>query len=144
VIPVKEDEPIAGWYGVSETGRLLNLAAGNNQLDALSREVEQVLQKQPTWNGGRVLLALIQARRGKAAEVRPLVETLLEEKKNPMPLATRALLGQELEKSDALRELAVRVYEGGLELALANPTVDLGGPGEVSGTPSGLGRAMQR
>src|SRR5262249_11840373 len=42
---------------------------------------------------------------------------LLDDKKNPVPLEAGWLIGQELENHGPMQELALRIYEGGLQQA---------------------------
>jgi tetratricopeptide (TPR) repeat protein len=131
IIPRETDTRIDAWAGLDQIiswdgngrvttvlSRLLDTAARQNKVEALTREVEAGLKQLPEWSGGKVLLAALQLRRGKPDEARKLVLGLLEDKKDPMPMTPRWVLAQELDGYAAQQDLAFRLLEGAVEEAL--------------------------
>src|SRR5262249_43333946 len=111
------------WWGVSGSVdyyypaggalafQLLEAASRQKKLDALSKEVRQLLPTRPGWRGGKALLALLQVRQGKTGESRQALRELLRDKKNPIPAHVCTTIGMEVEKEDSLQDLAVTLYE---------------------------------
>lgn len=128
VIPSATETQIDNWNAISQimswngdgkvTGvvtRLLDAGSRQNKLDALGKDVDQAMQKFPEWSGGKALQALLLAKRGQVDPAKKLMQEILDDKKNPMPLQARYIVGQELENYAALQDLAMKVYEGGLK-----------------------------
>ncbi len=130
VIP-KGDDPVEPWRACDDvisyggdgrvTGvvtRLLEAARKQNRLTPLTREIEQMVAKRPEWSGGKALLAVLNLQRGKTAEARRMWRELLDDKKTPMPMWPRFILGQEIEEYESMRDLALETYEGAIEETL--------------------------
>ena len=120
-------KPVAdGWAGINDVnswaadGTVTNPAtqlieASNRQGkgDALAAEVEEAVRRSPDWTGGKALLAILKARRGKVDEARAELEPLLKPGV-PIPMYARMVIGQELDKVDSLRDLALKVLEAAM------------------------------
>jgi hypothetical protein len=127
IIPAPGAGGVERWAGVDQirswsdgghvdgpVERLIGAAAKQNKLDALEREVAESLGRTPDWSGGRALLAMIEARRGKLDEAARDVKYLLASDapdKQPIPHATRLFLAQELEGRQELQPLVLTLYE---------------------------------
>jgi hypothetical protein len=136
VIPGEAEKHIDPWavanqtvYGPGADGRftgvltrLLEVATRQNQLETLTRDVEQALRRFPEWKSGLVLRAVLQARHGQFPAARQSVQQLLEDDKDPLTLSARWSLGQELENYGRLQELVVRLYDGAVQDALVAPS----------------------
>src|SRR5262249_16940737 len=79
--------------------------------------IEAALKKFPEWNGGKSILALLHVRSGRTDEAKKLLQELVDDKKSPMPMQARWVVGQELENYAAMVPLALTIYEGSLKEA---------------------------
>jgi tetratricopeptide (TPR) repeat protein len=124
LIPGPASGPVATWLGFDQmiswgsdgrvttvVSRVLEAASRQNKLDDLAQDVEHALDKHPEWAGGRALLALVRVRQRRLDDARRGVEALQADKKFPLPMEACSIIGQELENDDALRPLAVALYE---------------------------------
>ncbi len=93
--------------------RLVEAAACQNKLDGLAAEVAQALNRSPEWTGGKALIGVIKARRGKVDEARADLEAVLNGD-TTIPSASRMFIGQELDKITALKDLEIKFYEGAM------------------------------
>ena len=91
--------------------RLIEAALKQNRLPDLKTEIEQGLQKFPGWLAGKALLAVIHVRSGKPELAKSLLDELLADKKNPVPVVVCWVVGQEFDAIDATRPLAQKLYE---------------------------------
>ncbi len=113
-------DPWAGLDGVSSwsnDGTINNVAtqlveASNRQgkLDDLADEIAAAIGRTPDWLGGKALLGVIRARRGKVDEARAGLEPLAQ-RGVVMPLYARLVVAQELDKVEALRDLELRFLQ---------------------------------
>jgi tetratricopeptide (TPR) repeat protein len=94
--------------------QLLNSVASQNTLPALKQQVEQTLERYPGWLGGKVLLAVMDARTDNLPRARQFVEELLADKQHPIPFYTAWLLGQELDNHESTQPLVRTLYESAL------------------------------
>ena len=126
MIPAAGKPVVNGWAGINDVnmwgadGSVTNVAtqlieASNRQgkLDALATEVEDAVRRSTDWNGGKALLAILKARKGKVDEARAELEPLLK-KGVSIPLYARMVIGQELDKVDSLRDVALKVLEAAM------------------------------
>lgn len=124
LIPRGEVAPADPWSGVtggitfngdgrinSIVTRFLDGAANRNQLEPLAADVEGGLKRFPQWSAGKLLLALIEARRGQAAKARAGIDELLGDRDVPVPTYACWVAGQELENRGELNDLAIKLYE---------------------------------
>jgi hypothetical protein len=95
--------------------RTLKMAKEQQRLDKLSEEIETSLQKHTNWQGGRVLLALIQAKQGKHETAKEAIAKILDEQKATLTAQVRWLIGQEVGDAPELRPLAMQCLEGAME-----------------------------
>jgi hypothetical protein len=120
VLPAGKEELTDPWIGLQGTAPRLLKAATPAQLATLTADVEQALQDRPDWKGGKALLALLYVRRNQPERGRPLLAALLDDAGFPLPLTARMLLGANLAQAPALQDLALRLYEGGVNESLEN------------------------
>ncbi|HVX15288.1 MAG TPA: DUF1583 domain-containing protein [Pirellulales bacterium] len=124
LVPAGETAPANEWAGITSVmsysgdGRIntlvthfLNGAAKRNELESLASELQAAVQKYPQWPGGKLLLALVQIRRGQTDAGRAAIEGLLANKRSPMPSYACWIAGQELSERSELNDLAMKVYE---------------------------------
>jgi hypothetical protein len=108
-------DQIVGWYNDGRTAgiitRLVEIATRQNKFAPLVKEVEEGLKKQPEWNAGKALLAILRLKEGKQDEARKTLEAMLANKKDPMPFTARWIIGQELEPYASVQDLAIKFYE---------------------------------
>ena len=91
--------------------RFLDGAAKRNELEPLSAELATAVKKFPQWTSGKLLLGLVEARRGQVAQSRAAIEELLADRRSPMPSYACWVAGQELENRGELNDLAMKLYE---------------------------------
>ncbi len=122
------NRPLASpWSGIDEImsynsdgtvngllGRLIEASSRQGKLEQLGVEVEAALQKHPDWAGGRAIRAVIEARSGKVAEARKDLEAILADDAS-VSADGRVLVGQELDKVEALRDVELKLYETALD-----------------------------
>jgi tetratricopeptide (TPR) repeat protein len=90
--------------------QLLDAASRQGKLDSLAIEVEEAVTRSPDWSGGKALLAILKAQRGKVEEARAGLEPLTKQDAS-IPLYARMVISQELEKVEPLRDLAMTILE---------------------------------
>lgn len=131
VIPAAGTARLKPWVNVEERlwanpndGRLtstvtmlLDIAARQRKLDTLEQELTKAVEAQPEWSGGKAILVIVQAKRGKTAVAKASLRRLQDESKNTMPADARWITAQLLEDIPAMWDAVVRLYED----ALANP-----------------------
>ncbi|WP_373650417.1 DUF1583 domain-containing protein [Schlesneria sp. DSM 10557] len=115
-----------GWHGFGQIqsysgdgqiktliNRFLTIATTNKKLDELTEEIVAAQKKVRHWEGGKALLALIDLRRGKVAEGKQTLETVLQTIKAGQQRGNYTLweIGQELRAHDECTELAIRYFE---------------------------------
>ncbi|MDR3638922.1 MAG: DUF1583 domain-containing protein [Isosphaeraceae bacterium] len=98
-------------YGVTE--HLLGAAEKQNKLDALTAEITAAVKRVPEWTAGEALLALIKVRKGKIDDAKKDLEAILakDTKKEPIPVNSRILIGQQIENHAPLEPIAIALYE---------------------------------
>src|SRR5439155_12945678 len=104
--------------------RLLDMARRQNRLVSLGREVDEALQRHPSWTAGKALRVILDLQRGKGAEARKAWLELVENKKDPMPGMAGFLFGQEIEHYSAMRDLVRETYEKAAEEAIREEYFD--------------------
>lgn len=92
--------------------RLIELASQQGKLETLEDDLEASLRVQPGWAGGRALLAIVKARRGRTTEARKILKALLADAKNPMPPFVCWITAQGTEDVAALEDLVIELYQG--------------------------------
>ncbi|HEY7326851.1 MAG TPA: DUF1583 domain-containing protein [Gemmataceae bacterium] len=105
--------------------RLLMAARRQNRLRPLVVDVEHILEKHPEWSTGKGILVILNLQRGRIDEARRGWRELLDDKKYPMPLWSRYILGQEIADFDSMRDLALATYEGALEESLNDMNINM-------------------
>ncbi len=124
--PLAKQQP---WYGVSSslsyssdgtvTGVLkhvLDTATRNNDLPKLREEILQAHADCPEWLAGKAIVALIDLRMGREANLREELKPLLETKLNDYTMRhVRWIIGQEIDSKPQWRELAIELYTPTLE-----------------------------
>ena len=106
--------------------RVLDIAVSQKKLDSLAQEISTAMKKMPSWAGGRMLLGLIDLRKGRLDEAKATFETLFptfaNQTGNNQYYVMYALreVGQELGAHDTCADLAIRYFEA----ALANSQND--------------------
>ena len=126
VIPPANRPIVNGWSGLDDVtmwsgdGTVTNVVtqlieASNRQgkLDALATEVAEAVGRSPDWIGGKALLAILKARRGKVDEARAELEPLTKQGVS-VPVYARMVIGQELDKVESLRDVTLKLLEGAL------------------------------
>jgi tetratricopeptide (TPR) repeat protein len=125
IVPRPDAGAVPPWAGIdsvlgytqdgrvnSAAVRVLDIAVGQNKLDALQADVERTLARRAEWEGGHGLLALIKARRGEVTAAAREVEDLLRKHKaDPIPMIPSWILGLELENYGPTLDLARALYE---------------------------------
>jgi len=125
LIPAAGQKPANPWLGIDQfrsyggggkvsgvTDHMLDAAARQGKLDELGREVERALKGNPSWSGGKGLLAMIRGRMGRVEEAGRLVKGLLDNAKaEPIPYFAQVVIGQEIEQYGPLADLTLRLYE---------------------------------
>lgn len=128
VIPKGGVAPADAWSGVasvmsySSDGRVnslvtrfLDAAAQRNDLEPVATELSTAVKNFPQWTGGKLLLALVEARRGQPDQARAAIEELLADRQAPLPSYACWVAGQELENRGQLSELAMKLYESTID-----------------------------
>src|SRR5262249_27966230 len=87
---------------------------------ALRRGVADNVAKLPDWGAGKVLLALLELRRGNQDEARRTLVALLDDKKSPMPVVARWVVAQELENYSSMQDLVLRLHEEAVDEAVGS------------------------
>ncbi len=124
IIPPANKPIVDAWSGLDQIDsygqngtvngvmtRLLEASTRQGKLDTLAADVAAAVGRSPDWVGGRALLAVLKARRGKADEARKELEPILADGSS-IPVYARMIVGQELDKVEALRDVELRIYEG--------------------------------
>ena len=120
-VPRSSEPTLATWSGIeSFVPVFLAGAAQQNHLSELAEAVERSAAAHPGWSGGKVLLALVEIRRGLLEKAGGRLVPLIESKEAPMPIEVRRLLVRELAGAAELHELALRLGDGVDEPTLAN------------------------
>jgi tetratricopeptide (TPR) repeat protein len=113
-------DQIVSWSGdgrvTTLVSRLIDAATKQNKLDSLTRELSQAVESQPGWSGGKAMLAILQTRQGQAAVAKPVIESLLADDKNEMPLYAHWVIAQEIENQGPLQDLALSIHEKAAKL----------------------------
>jgi tetratricopeptide (TPR) repeat protein len=123
VIPVAGKPIVNPWLGMDEVSiwgrdrevnnivtRLIEVSDKQGRLDPLADEIAEALKRSPDWLGGKAVLAILQAKRGKFDEARAGLEPLTA-KGVVIPLYARMVMAQELEPIEPLRDLALKLCE---------------------------------
>lgn len=128
LVPKTTDVESDPWFGLSQIrsynsdGRtnsvfshVLEAAATRNDLPKLRESLSAAVAANPGWKAGTLMIAAVDARLGKAVEARQVLEAALAVK-DPLdfPASARWMVGQEIEASPQLKELAIKVYEGAM------------------------------
>jgi tetratricopeptide (TPR) repeat protein len=92
--------------------RLLDLAAGQDKLAELAAAVDAARARTPRWLVGKAILGLIDCRRGKFDEARPLIRELLDVATDE-GISARSfwVMASELENYAPTHDLAMTLYE---------------------------------
>ncbi len=90
--------------------QLLDASDRQGKLDALAVEVAEAVKRSPDWAGGKALLAILKARRGKVAEARAELEPMTN-KDSSVPMYARMIISQEIDKVESLRDVALKLLE---------------------------------
>ena len=128
VLPNPSKGPVDPWYGLQDViqndgqgraigtvTRLLSAASKQGKLDALAKDVDDLVAKAPDWEGGKLLSAVIDAKRNRPEEAKRKAEALLKahaDKADPVPAIPAWLMGEELEDYTPTRDVALALYEG--------------------------------
>jgi tetratricopeptide (TPR) repeat protein len=129
VIPDPERGPVTPWQGLETLSRveaegravglvtrLLDVASRQGKLDPLAGEVEKALSRSPEWEGGRALLAMLDARRGRVEAAKRSMQAILKaHEKEPVPMMPAWVIGQEFESYAPTKDVALALYEGTVE-----------------------------
>ena len=77
------------------------------------------------WSGGKALLAIVQARRGRVDEARRLLQRPpgRGQGPNPIPANARMIIGQELDEFGPLQPIALALYEAALKDETADESI---------------------
>ncbi len=96
---------------------LLRGLKNSPRLDDLRSSIEETAANNPGWHAGPAMLALIEIEQGKKQEARARLEQLLgrEEVRKSMPYDAGWLIGQELDKFEETRALAMTLFEKAME-----------------------------
>ncbi len=126
IIPPANRPLLNPWAGMDEVnswagdGAVTNvmtqvIEASNRQgkLDALALEVAEAVKRTPEWLGGKALLAVLKARRGKVDEARLELEPLAA-KGVAIPMYARMVIAQEVDKVESLRDVELKLLEAAL------------------------------
>jgi tetratricopeptide (TPR) repeat protein len=97
------------------TTRMLEIAAVQNKLDVLDRDVSKAIEEQPEWLGGKAIRVVIQARRGKIAAAKRDLKVLLDDEKEPMPSDVKWTVAQLVEDVGSMQDVVVPLYESALK-----------------------------
>ncbi len=130
IIPKAGVAPADAWSGVarvmsySSDGRVnslvtrfLDAAAQRNDLESVEAELKTAVKNFPQWTGGKLLLVLVQTRRGQPDQARAAIEELLANRRSPLPSYVCWVAGQELENRGELSDLAIKLYESTIDNA---------------------------
>ncbi len=126
VIPVAGKPIVDGWAGMDDVTmwngnagisnvvtQLVDAANRQGKLDALTDEVAEAVKRSGDWTGGKALLAILKARRGKVDEARAGLEPMTA-KGFAIPLYARMVIAQELENVEPLRDIALKILEASI------------------------------
>ncbi|MEO6811464.1 MAG: hypothetical protein ABI353_20320, partial [Isosphaeraceae bacterium] len=129
VVPGEDQTRISAWQGLDQTygtdsdgkvssvaSRVLETAAKQEKLVELSQKLNEASDRVADWQAGKALLALTLVRQGKTDAARPLLQEILDgQKTNSIPLNACWIIGQELESSEPLKNMALTFYERALK-----------------------------
>ena len=128
VLPDPSKGPVEPWFGLQQisnygqdgraTGmvsKLIQVAAKQGKLDGLAKDVDDLVARAPDWEGGKLLSAVLDAKRNRPEEARRKVEALIkshDDNNDPIPSTPAWLMGEELEDYGPTRDVALALYEG--------------------------------
>lgn len=99
--------------------RVLQAATQQGREAELRKEVLEALETYPEWSGGKVLLAVMDARSQRTDEAGKLLQEFLEQQdEDAMPVQVRRIVAQEFEGVSGCEEIVVRLYESAVEDAM--------------------------
>ncbi|MBD3672330.1 MAG: DUF1583 domain-containing protein [Planctomycetaceae bacterium] len=126
VIPTPTLVKSQPWYGVDQISsysssgqantmldRIVNGIKNTPKMETLRKSIEEVVEKSPEWKGGEALLAMIDLEAGRQAEAKQRIERLFddEELMENLPATAGWIIGQEMEKFDETRDLALALLK---------------------------------
>ena len=128
VLPSNQDIQANPWTGMDEINsysgngevnvffhQMLQGLKSSDKMQDLEAAVQDVVTKQPGWHGGEAMLALIELSNGRRTEARVRLEKLADETlTQSMPSEACWIIGQELDRFDETRDLAMKLFERAL------------------------------
>ncbi|MCA9058184.1 MAG: hypothetical protein KDA85_06780, partial [Planctomycetaceae bacterium] len=126
MLPTRRDVKASPWHGIetsvsySSGGRINSLISAMIQglkqspnLADMEQSVRERLTTEPEWQGGEAILAMIELSTGREAKAKERIQKLAatEEQRNGMPGIVAWILGQELDRFDDTREVAIQLLE---------------------------------
>ncbi len=113
---------------MTNTTQLIDMAQRRQSLPALQKDLEQNLEKHPTWLGGKALLAMIAARSDDPPRAKQIAEELMADRQHPIPFYTAWMLGQELDRYQQMQPLVQALYEAACNQPIGSVNPNLSGP----------------
>lgn len=134
IIPAS-GQPQNAWSGIDrvmrygQDGRAVGLVTyflegvdTPQKISSLKDRINKGLQAQPGWEGGKLLLAVLESREGNSDAAEKLVREVLSQEKQPVPVNAAWLIGQELESNEQLAEVTIALYAKVLDSATRQQT----------------------
>ena len=117
MIPAEGPQPADPWHGFSaSSAKILDWAAGRGKLPALAEEVGRAVRARPEWIGGRIILAMIDIRRGRADRAREAITPIVDLGDPSMTMEIRKAIIRPLAEVPELVDLATSLAEAGVAL----------------------------
>ena len=135
VIPKKKATTVPTWFGIgdissySSNGRVsgrfeqfLSGIKGTKKEQDLYDSIETALKDHPDWAGGKLMLSIIELSRNKRESAKNRLREIFADTKilETMPRDAGWLVGQELNKFEETRELAIEILEKAVDAPNSN------------------------
>jgi tetratricopeptide (TPR) repeat protein len=127
VVPTTDDPDRDPWTGFQEVihdrqsggqesliSRLVSIAVKQEKLERLERDIDAACSRSPGWVGGRALLAIIKARRGRTIEAASLFKSLMAPGSPAIPSAPSARIADEIKGIVPLTEVRIALLQNAL------------------------------
>ncbi|MDZ4849185.1 MAG: DUF1583 domain-containing protein [Pirellulaceae bacterium] len=126
IIPSESDVHSNPWFGVDQIRsysgdgtansmfqEMLNALSNSDKQADLRKSIEANIEKNPTWLGGKAMLALLDLKANRKAAGLKALQDLVDSETELKMIPSNAcwILGQELDKSEQSRPLAMKLFE---------------------------------
>ncbi|MCC7336239.1 MAG: DUF1583 domain-containing protein [Pirellulaceae bacterium] len=125
-LPTPQDIRSNPWIGLNQINsysgngevnvffhQMLQGLKSTDKLDDLENSIKTLLDQQPGWHSGRAMLALLELATDRKAEAQARLTALLEDDaiSKSMPAEACWIIGQELDRFEDTRDLAMTLFE---------------------------------